>query len=95
MTSKQFCGFCEDGSSDKDTPSMLKAHCVSGTVLNTRNTKGSRTVLLVYDFAEVSTVLLSGPAFTNLSMVINGLKFFQEGILKTCSPLKVKVDQLA
>ena len=58
MASKKFCGFCEDGSSDKDTSSVLKALCVSGTVLNTRNTKGSRTVLLVYDFAEVSTVLL-------------------------------------
>jgi len=42
MASKEFCGFCEDGSSDKDTSSVLKAHCVSGTVPNTRNTKGSR-----------------------------------------------------
>lgn len=58
MVSKEFSGFCEDGSSDKDTSRVLKAHCVSGAVLTTRNTKGSRTVLLAYDFAEVSTVLL-------------------------------------
>lgn len=74
MVSRNFLGSVKMVAVIKIHPACW--HCVSGAVLTTRNTKGSRIVLLSYDFAEVSTVLLWEPAFTNLSMVLNGLKIF-------------------
>lgn len=92
MVSRNFSGFCEDGSSDKDTSSVLKAHCVSGAVLTTRNTLEQSSWLMTLLKFQLSC---SESQPLNLSMVLNGLKIFKGGILRTCSPLKVKVVQLA
>ena len=74
---------------------MLSAHWASDTLLNTSNAKGGKTAFLPYDYASFLAVLLWGKSFSNLKMVLNDLTLFKGGTLRTSSPLKVKVDQLA
>ena len=57
MASKEFCGFCEDGSSDKDTSSVLKPTVFQALCQIPEILKAAESPVGL-NFAEVSTVLL-------------------------------------